>query len=74
MWSLVASQAFSLVAESRGSLVVRRFLTAVGLGLIPGQGMKILQAVQCDQKTKGKECVCVCVCVCVCILNHFAVQ
>ena len=32
-----------------------RALTAVGLGLIPAQGTKILQAMQCgDQKKKKK--------------------
>ena len=33
-----------------------RALTAVGLGLIPAQGTKILQAMQCgDQKKKKKN-------------------
>ena len=45
----------TMYREFPGPVVRLRAFTAVGLGLIPAQGTKILQAMQCgDQKKKKK--------------------
>ena len=59
--------------EFPGGPVVRTWhFHCCGLGSIPGQGTKILQAVQCCQKKERasemrnwRQVLCLCVCVCV---------